>query len=240
MSKSSKEYNRLWELRNRANRNEYRNKYLVLHRDRINKLRRLLYLKNRDFILKRNRIANKKYYEKNKQKIFQYHYNRIEKNDFFRMKTRLRSRLYKFLKLKGFTKKCKFNEYVGCSPEQLRIHLEKRFLRGMKWSNYGLWHIDHIIPISVAKTEKSIYRLFHFSNLQPLWALDNISKSNKYNMAKVIIGGARPAGRASSNPSKATSRANLNMTFGKPMKPAGKMRFGTSVAGAPAVPKNKK
>ena len=51
----------------------------------------------------------------------------------------------------------------------------------MSWDNYGLhgWHIDHIIPISSAKTEEELYKLFYYTNLQPLWAIDNIKKGNK-------------------------------------------------------------
>ena len=51
----------------------------------------------------------------------------------------------------------------------------------MSWDNYGLygWHIDHIVPLSNAKTEDDFYKLCHYTNLQPLWSLDNLKKSNK-------------------------------------------------------------
>jgi hypothetical protein len=49
----------------------------------------------------------------------------------------------------------------------------------MNWSNRKEWHIDHIIPLSSAKTEEELLKLFHYTNLQPLWANDNIKKSNK-------------------------------------------------------------
>ena len=50
----------------------------------------------------------------------------------------------------------------------------------MNWVNYGEWHIDHIIPISYAKSELEIYELNHYSNLQPLWSKDNLSKGNRF------------------------------------------------------------
>ena len=49
----------------------------------------------------------------------------------------------------------------------------------MSWDNYGEWHIDHIIPLASATTEEGVLKLYHYSNLQPLWAKDNLSKGSK-------------------------------------------------------------
>jgi len=49
----------------------------------------------------------------------------------------------------------------------------------MNWENYGKWHIDHIIPLASAKNKEEMENLFHYSNLQPLWASDNFKKSDK-------------------------------------------------------------
>jgi hypothetical protein len=59
-----------------------------------------------------------------------------------------------------------------CSLEELKSHLEKQFKQGMTWSNHSLkgWHVDHIIPLSSAKSIKELEKLSHYTNLQPLWA----------------------------------------------------------------------
>lgn len=50
----------------------------------------------------------------------------------------------------------------------------------MNWENRNLWHIDHIKPLSLATTENELYELCHYTNLRPLWAIDNLKKGNKY------------------------------------------------------------
>ena len=70
-------------------------------------------------------------------------------------------------------------DLVGCSPQELKIYLEQKFINDMSWENQGKWHIDHIIPLSSAKTEEELYKLCHFTNLQPMWANDNIKKGSK-------------------------------------------------------------
>ena len=69
---------------------------------------------------------------------------------------------------------------LGCTSLELKQHLELKFTEGMNWDNYGRWHVDHIKPISLATTEQEAIQLSHYTNLQPLWAEDNLKKSNKY------------------------------------------------------------
>ena len=65
--------------------------------------------------------------------------------------------------------------------EFLKKYIEERFTDGMCWENYGLhgWHIDHNVPLDFGETEEDLFKLNHFTNLQPLWAFNNLSKGKK-------------------------------------------------------------
>jgi hypothetical protein len=72
-------------------------------------------------------------------------------------------------------------DLLGYTVDDLRAHLEKQFTGGMSWDNYGDWHIDHIIPLSAhnysSPDHEDFKRAWALSNLQPLWAMDNIKKN---------------------------------------------------------------
>lgn len=135
----------------------------------------------RDFNKEKN---PEEYYIKNRERGKKYEQNSKEKRKLrqltigYRLKNSLRSRIRNFLKSKNIKKTNKTFTIVGCSPEFLKDYLEKQFIYGMSWDNYGKWHIDHIIPLSSAKNEEDSYKLCHYTNLQPLWAKDNLIKSN--------------------------------------------------------------
>lgn len=72
-------------------------------------------------------------------------------------------------------------EYLGCSKQHFKEHIEKQFTEGMTWDNHGEWHIDHIVPLKYDNPtfEQTIERI-HWENTQPMWATDNISKGNRF------------------------------------------------------------
>ena len=132
---------------------------------------------------KNNLEKRKKYLEKNKE-ILSLKRNNSEKkrrdsDSLYKLKIYMRNRIGFYLKKTDIRKKNTTFEVVGCSPQQLKIFLEQKFIDGMSWDNQGKWHIDHIIPLSSAKTEEELYKLCHFTNLQPMWASDNIKKGAK-------------------------------------------------------------
>jgi len=97
-----------------------------------------------------------------------------------RIKMSMRTRVSSYCKKIQVDKNFKTMDALGCTSQEFKQHLESKFTDGMTWDNYPQWHVDHIKPISLAKTEQEAIELSHYTNLQPLWAADNLSKGNKY------------------------------------------------------------
>jgi hypothetical protein len=131
------------------------------------------------------KVARTEYRKKNKEKIKKYgrYYSdkKRKESNIVKISENIRRRILHILKSKKIHKKNKTLDILGCDFEYLKTYLENKFFIGMNWDNYGLngWHIDHIIPLSSAQSEDEVYKLCHYTNLQPLWAKDNLSKSNK-------------------------------------------------------------
>ena len=85
--------------------------------------------------------------------------------------------------LNGIKESKSWETLVNYSLEDLKLHLEKQFTNGMSWENYGEWHIDHILPISSFNiqdyNDEYFQKCWSLENLQPMWAVENIKKSNK-------------------------------------------------------------
>ena len=99
----------------------------------------------------------------------------------FRLACNLRSRMT--LAIKDNWKSGSTIRDLGCSIVELKRHLEDQFDDNMSWDNYGLdgWHIDHIVPLASFNLtdEDQFKKACHYTNLQPLWAKDNLSKGSK-------------------------------------------------------------
>ena len=105
---------------------------------------------------------------------------RYNTDEAFRLTQLLRCRMRSALD--GRCKAGKSIDLLGCTPEFLKQHLESLFTDGMAWGQKGQWHVDHVFPvIAFDLTDKRQQRYaFHWSNLQPLWAEDNLCKKDKY------------------------------------------------------------
>jgi hypothetical protein len=129
-----------------------------------------------DYVNKSNKSPERKkkqkeYVENNKDKIKEYQ----------RMSKIHRSILKSFLtRMKMGPKKDTTSKVLGYSYSELKEHIESLFLDGMTWDNHGEWHIDHIKPISSFNVYDDPSVVNSLENLQPLWGIDNMIKSNKY------------------------------------------------------------
>jgi len=121
----------------------------------------------------------KQYFTNNKSRIIGKLQKKLKEDSLFKLKHNIRGLIRMSFKNIGHNKKSKTFEILGCTSQEFYEHIESQFLEGMNWDNRKLWHIDHIIPISLAKTEEDVIKLNHYTNLRPLWAIDNIRKSNK-------------------------------------------------------------
>jgi len=161
--------------------------------------KRSKYLKYLKINKEKIRLINKKWREHNKVhlKIYHANYRKINRKI---LNTKLRQKRYNNINIrlihnlssrityaiKNNTKSAHSMELIGCSIPFLRSHLEKLFASGMTWKNYGIgyekWNIDHIKPCSLfdLKHPEEQKKCFHYTNLQPLWHLDNIRKGNNY------------------------------------------------------------
>ena len=150
---------------------------------RVNKKAKLDYSKiyHSKNIEKRSKYA-KEYRNENREKRKEYISTKKKIDPTFRLALYIRGRFRLFLRSNNISKNNPTFELVGCGPKELKLHIEKQFLPGMSWDNYGrnTWHIDHIIPLAKARTYEDVVqlRLMHYTNFQPLWAKDNMRKSD--------------------------------------------------------------
>lgn len=134
---------------------------------------------NRERLNAASRVYQAENWEHKKAYMKGYFKTRMATDPVFAVGRRMRSRMGVFFRKSGFGKPAKTYDLIGCSFEFLAKHLEAQFSEGMTWENRNQWHIDHRIPLSSASSIEEVTALFHYSNLQPLWAFDNISKGGK-------------------------------------------------------------
>jgi hypothetical protein len=181
----------------------YRKEYFFKNKEKLIKYKKEYNLKNKEktkeYNLKnkeKQREYNKKYYQSNEEKIKQntkeYQKNKLQNDSLFKFRFSTRnliSQSFKRKKNNNWSKKTKTENILGCTIEEFRSYIKIKFDKKMTFENYGKWHLDHIIPISYAKTEEEVIKLNHYTNFQPLWAKDNLSKGNKiiYNTQLKLI-----------------------------------------------------
>lgn len=122
----------------------------------------------------------------NREKCSNIQKRRLETDSLFRFNNRLRTLIRNSFKnnkysIKVNNKPNKTESILGCSIVFFCNYIESKFLEGMSFENHGKWHLDHKTPLSTAKNIEESVKLNHYTNFQPLWAVDNLKKSNKIN-----------------------------------------------------------
>ena len=200
-----KEQSANYRLEHKQEEKERRAKYYIGHKEEIKKYRTRnkekrkernakYYLEHKE---KKKRQVIKRYHAldgrmKKQIKIYQlshkeeintyqreYRKQRRLANSLYKMKCNLRNMTAFAFKRIGLNKPTKTETLLGADFKTVMQHIESQFIWGMSWENYGKWHIDHKKPLAKAKTEKQLMKLCHYTNLQPLWKEENLSKQDK-------------------------------------------------------------
>ena len=193
-----KEYQRTYRLKNKEKNKDYKDNYYQKNKEKIKEKGIKYYQNNKDRIkrqskenyLKNPKLAyarNRKRIEKNPKKTTTYKRNykkrRMETDPLFKIKERLRTRLYQAIKSQSSKKSINTLDGFGCTGEFLIQYLESLFKEGMSWKNYTFkgWHIDHIKPMSSfdLRDPEEQKKCNNYTNLQPLWWWENLEKGDK-------------------------------------------------------------
>lgn len=129
--------------------------------------------------VEKQRLARIAWQKRNKDKLNAKHKEKRDNDPIFATAHRIRRLTAFAFERKGYKKNGTAEQLLGCTWEQLKTHIESKFLPGMNWSNRHKWHVDHIIPLASAKTPEEVEDLCKWHNLQPLWKEDNLKKGAK-------------------------------------------------------------
>ena len=161
----------------RNNNKEKINEYKIKNSEKNKKYQSEYRTKNKKYF--------KKYYNENKEKINKTTNKRIKEKliscPLYKLTKNIRVITKRIFKIKKIKKELNSEKILGCSFYEFKIYLENKFEPWMNWDNYGKyngelnygWDIDHIIPVSSAKTKEDVYKLAHYTNLQPLCSYTN-------------------------------------------------------------------
>lgn len=171
--------NKEWRTKNKEYVLAVAKQYREANKPAVNKSARDWYIANKEYSLSKS----KEYREKHKARLQAqknaYKKARRESDEVYAMKSRLGRLINISITSGGYTKKSRTHEILGCGYEEFHRHIEKQFVKGMCWENRSEWHLDHIVPLASAETERDVVLLNHFTNLRPVWAKENIAKADK-------------------------------------------------------------
>jgi hypothetical protein len=175
-------YKKQWDADNFVDRQIKRKQSYLENSKEVRAERKKYYYKNREQIIEANVIYIKKNLSRVRENQRKRHEKRKTIDVHYKLLKTLRGRVTMAIKRENGKCAATMN-LVGCSIQYLRQHLENKFLPGMGWHNHNFrgWHIDHIKPIASfdLKDPEQQKICFHYTNLQPLWGVDNMKKGAK-------------------------------------------------------------
>ena len=174
------QYQAKYRIKHKQKYKKYFKKYREKHKEKIQEYKKDYY--NKEENKKNKSIKDKIYRNKNRNKINKYTAKKKKQNINFKLRHILRNRIGNAVKNKH--KRGSAVRDLGCSIDKFILWIEMNWQHGMSWENYGVkgWHLDHIKPLSKFNLEnrEEFLKACHFTNLQPLWAEDNLRKSDTY------------------------------------------------------------
>ena len=152
--------------------------YRQNNKEKVASIRKDWVLANKEYVAAYQKQYRKEHKERKRELENGYYENNLN----HKIAMRLRNRLNQALN--GETKYCSAVDDLGCTVEELKLYLESKFKPGMGWDNWTTdgWHIDHRKPLAAFDLADPAQQLeaCHYSNLQPLWAEENLSKGDNY------------------------------------------------------------
>jgi hypothetical protein len=183
---SNKEYYLEYARNNREKNKEFNKEYMAVWReknpDKINQYNKSKYHENPEHSKLRVKEWKSLNYEYCKKYSRDYINKRLNEDFIFKIKHNTRTLVrgsFKRSSRNKYVKSNKTEEILCCDMDFFIKHISNLFVDGMSLENHGEWHLDHIIPLASANTEDEIIKLNHYTNFQPLWAADNMSKGKK-------------------------------------------------------------
>jgi hypothetical protein len=175
------EYHKEYREKNKELVSQRKKDYYQNNKEKVKEKVREYTSENREYVNQRkreNREKNKDYLnEKNRE----YIKKRKENEPLFKLTCSIRTLITQSFKGQFTTKAKKTIEILGCDFETFKEHIETQFTDDMNWDNYAsYWQLDHKTPISWSECEEDVYKLNHYTNFQPLFWKDNISKGNRW------------------------------------------------------------
>lgn len=159
-------------------RKKFMRDYANSHKEEIAAQKHARYIETKDAVREQQKLYRKKNRAKVRARNRKYEQEQRANSVGFRLRANLRSRLNQALRT-GARAGSAVRD-LGCTISELRAYLEKLFQPGMTWKNWGAWHIDHIRPLAGfdLTDRKQFLEACHYTNLQPLWAEENLRKSS--------------------------------------------------------------